>query len=161
MPKFASKHLRPKARLLTRMIINTIIPRLGSHEQIIELEHKALYALFSGTMVNWAKFIFDELKHFWTRSWPSIIYPTFIMRLLRAHYPSYLSTFKEISPKYASKKFFSLMHLPKNLMEFISFDEWTQHRQARQAGPSSQPHHEPSQDVEQHRETTPLPTMRF
>ena len=28
MPKFASKYLRPKARLLTRMIINTIIPQI-------------------------------------------------------------------------------------------------------------------------------------
>ena len=62
MPRFVSKYLRPKARLLTRMLINTVIPRLGSHEQITELEHKALYAIFNGTQVNWAQFIFDELK---------------------------------------------------------------------------------------------------
>ena len=145
MPKFVSKYLRPKARLLTRMIINTVVPRMGSHEQITELEHKALYALFSRTRVNWAKFIFDELKHFWTRSRPSIIYPTYIMRLLRAHnIPSYLSTFEEISPKYASTKFFSLMHLPEIPLDIMSFEDWTHNRQSRRVEPPPQPHFVPS-----------------
>ena len=84
------------------------------------------------------------------------------MRLLRSHnIPSYLSTFEEISPKYASTKFFSLMHLPETPPEFMSFEDWTQNRQSKRVEPPPQPHIDPSQEEEQHREATPPPPAPF
>jgi len=64
MLKWRSTYLRPWARLLNRIIINTIIPRLGSHEMIYELDHKALYAIFGNISVNWARFILEQIKEF-------------------------------------------------------------------------------------------------
>ena len=59
-----SKSLRPRARLLERMLINTIIPRSGSHELVYEQDHQALYAIFGILNVNWAQVFHDQIKSF-------------------------------------------------------------------------------------------------
>ena len=53
------------------------------------------------------------------------------------------------------------MHLPEIPPEFKSFEDWTHNRQSRQVEPPPQPHVEPSQEEEQHREATPPPPEPF
>lgn len=85
MKQWNTNNLRRMARLLNRMIINTTIPRKGSHEQIYAMDHKVMYAIFDGIKVNWAQFLFDEIKNFWIHKRRTIVYAPYLTRILIYH----------------------------------------------------------------------------
>ena len=92
-----------------------------------------------------AQLLFDEIKGFWNRSRPTIIYPAYIMRILKLlKIPSYLSGFVEMSIKYSGTKFFKLMRLLAEPPTYITFLEWTaaQQQQGRHIEQAQEPHHE-------------------
>ena len=59
MNDLKSKLLRPKARILHKTFMRSILPRTGSYELIYPENFKALYAAWGGIRVNWLPLILD------------------------------------------------------------------------------------------------------
>ena len=53
MTQLRSKFLRPKACILHKTLMRSILPRSGSYEQIYPENFQALYAIWGGIQVNW------------------------------------------------------------------------------------------------------------
>ena len=82
---------------------------------------------------NWAKFIHDQIKGFWTQHRRSIVYAPYIMRILQGlGLPSYLSQHEEIPTKDSGPRYLSLMHLHKSPPRIIPFNQWTQQQQQQE-----------------------------
>ena len=128
-----SIELRPRPRLLLRMLIKTLFPRQGSHEVVYDEEEKALYAMFGRIKINWAQYIYDELRCYFQIKKQALVYGPFITRILNALNIEHYVTDRS-SIKIAEERFFSLMHLPKELPRYLSYQQHQRHMSAQERG---------------------------
>ena len=108
------------------MLIKTLFPRQGSHEVVYDEEEKALYAMFGQIKINWAKYIYDEFQCYFQIKKQALVYGSFITRILNAlNIEHYIPDRSSI--KIAEERFFSLMHLPKELPRYPSYQQHQRH----------------------------------
>ena len=154
MPQFRSKFLRPKARILHKTLMRTILPRSGSYEQIYPDNFKALYAIWGGIQVNWTQLILGEFLTFQNRSMHLLYFGEYIMRLLldvgiRVPDSDYST------PGVINIRTISLMQLPPRPPQFDSYEEYLSKKRQRQSrGPTIREpqdpiirEHEPEEEI--------------
>jgi hypothetical protein len=86
-PGLDAMNLYPQARIISRILSWSIIPKSGSYSYISLNLLKATYAILAGLNVNWAKVIFDNLskpstKHLLHGSFVTKIFQAFKVDLL-------------------------------------------------------------------------------
>src|SRR4051812_27011539 len=75
-------YLTPKAKVISKVIVHNIAPKMSSMHYL-SLDHvKILYVLFDGTHFNWAKFFFDKIIKDHTSCLP---YATLITNFFEAY----------------------------------------------------------------------------
>ena len=131
--KDRSNHLRPRPRLLLRMLIKTIFPRQGSHEIIYDNEDKALQAVFGNHQINWAQYFYDEFRTYHDSKKRSLIYAPYITRIL-ADFSIQNPPMEVEKIKVSNIRFFSLMGLPESPPVFLTYPDYKAQQIALQKG---------------------------
>jgi len=80
-PGLNATDLQPQARIISRILSWSIIPKSGSYSYISMTLLKCTYAILAGLNVNWSKIIYDNMTK---PSSSSLLYESFLTKVFQA-----------------------------------------------------------------------------